>query len=396
MADTIELQPPAPVQQVTPDEALGAVKLSDDDKAKLEAQVGTFTDTLLSADIHGDTFRERVDAISKMADDDIARSAAVSNRLLDRPTNAMSRGGLAEGSQISSGLLDLRRQVEALDPARQGDLFSPRKLLGLIPMGSKILDYFRSYESSQKHLNAIIESLYSGKDELQRDNAAIDQEKQNMWQLMGRLEKWAYLAKQLDDALSAKIDAITDPQRKKILQEEALFQLRQKRQDIATQMAVDVQGYLALDLVRRNNVELIKGVDRATTTTVSALRTAIIVAQALTNQKLVLDQIAALNTTTNHMIESTSEMLRDNSAKIAEQAASSTVSLDSLTKAFDNVIATLDTIDNYKVQALGSMQQTVTALEAQVQRAKPYMDREREAVVSQTTSAGADSGEVKI
>ncbi len=394
MADTIELQAPAPVQQVTPDEAIGAVKLSDDDKAKLNAQVGTFTDTLLSSDIHGDTFRERVDAIAKMADDDIARSAAVSNRLLERPTNAMNRGGIAQGSQISNGLLDLRRQVEALDPSRQGDLFSPRKLLGIIPMGSKILDYFRGYESSQGHLNAIIESLYNGKDELQRDNAAIDQEKQNMWELMGRVEKWAYLAKQLDDSLSAKIDAVTDPQRKKVLQEEALFQLRQKRQDIATQMAVDVQGYLALDLVRRNNVELIKGVDRATTTTVSALRTAIIVAQALTNQKLVLDQITALNDTTNRVIESTSEMLRDNSAKIAEQAASSTVSIDSLTKAFDNVIATLDTIDNYKVQALGSMQQTVTALETQVARAKPYLDRERQAMIAQTTDDG--SGEVKI
>lgn len=395
MADTIELQAPEPVKQVTPDEALGAVKLSDADKAKLDSQVGTFTDTLLSADVHGDTFRERVDAIAKMADEDIARSAAVSNRLLDRPTNAMNRGGLADASPISRGLLDLRRQVEDLDPSRQGDLFSPRKLLGLIPMGSKIVDYFRGYQSSQGHLNAIIESLYNGKDELQRDDAAIDQEKQNMWELMGRLEKWAYLAKQLDDALSAKIDAVTDPQRKKILQEEALFQLRQKRQDIATQMAVDVQGYMALDLVRRNNVELIKGVDRATTTTVSALRTAIIVAQALTSQKLVLDQITALNDTTNRVIESTSEMLRDNSARIAEQAASSTVSVDSLKKAFDNVIATLDTIDTYKVQALGSMQQTVTALEAQVQRAKPYLDRERQAVISQST-ADSEPGEVKI
>lgn len=395
MADTIELQAPAPVKQVTPDEALGAVKLSDADKAKLDAQVGTFTDMLLNSDVNGDTFRERVDAIAKMADDDIARSAAVSNRLLERPTNTMSRGGLADAGPISRGLIDLRRQVEDLDPSRQGDLFSARKLLGLIPMGSKIVDYFRGYQSSQAHLNAIIESLYDGKDELQRDDAAIDQEKQNMWELMGRLEKWAYLAKQLDDDLSAKIDAVTDPQRKKILQEEALFQLRQKRQDIATQMAVDVQGYMALDLVRRNNVELIKGVDRATTTTVSALRTAIIVAQALTNQKLVLDQITALNDTTNRVIESTSEMLRDNSAKIAEQAASSTVSIDSLKKAFDNVITTLDTIDAYKVQALGSMQQTVTALEAQVQRAKPYLDRERQAVVAQSTDS-SDLGEVKI
>ena len=71
--------------------------------------------------------------------------------------------------------------------------------------------------------------------------------------------------------------------------------MRQKRQDLLTQLAVSVQGYLALDLIRRNNVELIKGVDRATTTTISALRTAVIVAQALSDQKLVLDQITALN-----------------------------------------------------------------------------------------------------
>ena len=77
-----------------------------------------------------------------------------------------------------------------------------------------------------------------------------------------------------------------------------LFSVRQKHQDLLTQLAVSVQGYLALDLIRRNNVELIKGVQRATTTTVSALRTAVIVAQALADQKLVLDQITALNTTT--------------------------------------------------------------------------------------------------
>src|SRR6202165_324382 len=101
----------------------------------------------------------------------------------------------------------------------------------------------------------------------------------------------------------------SDPDRAKVLQEDVLFYVRQKDQDILTQLAVSVQGYLALDVIRRNNVELIKGVDRATTTTVSALRTAVIVAQARAHQKLVLDQITALNTTTGNLIESTSEML---------------------------------------------------------------------------------------
>ena len=77
-----------------------------------------------------------------------------------------------------------------------------------------------------------------------------------------------------------------------------LFHVRQKRQDLLTLLAVYIQGYLAIDIIIKNNVELIKGVDRASTTTISGLRIAVIVAQTLGNQKLVLDQIAALNTTT--------------------------------------------------------------------------------------------------
>src|ERR1700680_4094426 len=107
----------------------------------------------------------------------------------------------------------------------------------------------------------------------------------------------------LDNQVSAKIATLqtSDPARAKELQEDVLFYIRQKRQDLLTQLAVNTQGSLAMDLVKKNNLELIKGVDRATTTTVSALRTAIIVAQALANQKLALNQITAPNTTPGNL-----------------------------------------------------------------------------------------------
>jgi uncharacterized protein YaaN involved in tellurite resistance len=143
-------------------------------------------------------------------------------------------------------------------------------------------------------------------------------------------------------------------------------------------MAVSVQGYMALDLVRKNNVELIKGVDRAQTTTISALRTAVIVSQALSRQKLVLDQITALNTTTSNLIESTSNQLKIQGAAINEQAASSTIDVQKLQAAFDNVFQTMDAIDTFRTQAVDSMAQTVTALEGQIERAKPYLARTRQ------------------
>lgn len=391
------LQPPEAVAVVAPEAASSAVPLAAAETTKLDGQVASFVEEVTALDIHGPEFKARVDAIGTLGDDDVRQAAALSNRMLERPVNAMN-GGLFNGeSTVSKNLLDLRRTIEKLDPSRQGDLFAPRKLLGMIPMGSKLVSYFDGYRSSQSHLNAIIEALYRSKDELQQDNASIEQEKIRLWALMQRLEQFVYLGKKIDAALSTTLDALdtSDPARAKILREDVLFYSRQKVTDLLTQMAVNVQGYLALDLIRRNNIELIKGVDRATTTTVSALRTAIVVAQALANQKLVLDQIGALNTTTGNLIESTAKMLRQQTGRVYEQASGATVDVAKLQRAFDDVYATMDAVADYKVKALASMAQTVDALTTQVDKAKTYLDRTRaqnarEALATTPGSANKD------
>ncbi len=380
-AATLVLEPPAPVAPVAPNDAAGAVPLSDADRAKLDEMVSGYLDASMSLDVHSQAFTDRLRDIGRLGDDDIRSAASVSNRLLDKPMAAMQNGGLTQNSAVSRSLLDLRHQMEDLDPSTQGDLLSPRKLLGILPFGtrSRVRDYFDKYRSSQHQIDAIITALYQGQDELQRDNASIEQEKANLWVAMGRLRQYSYLAQRLDSALTAKIASLeaTDPDRARVLKEDMLFPVRQKNQDLLTQLAVSVQGYLALDIIRRNNLELVRGVQRATTTTIAALRTAVIVAQALADQKLVLDQITALNTTTSNLIESTGQMLRQQSADINAQAASSTVDVAKLQAAFQNVYATMDEIDSFRVGALDSMQKTIGALSGEVTKSQTYLDRAR-------------------
>jgi len=209
------------------------------------------------------------------------------------------------------------------------------------------------------------------------DNAAIETERANLWAAMGRLEQMIHLAKTMDQKLEDKANDLdaTDPAKAKALRESALFYARQRTQDLLTQMAVTVQGYLALDLVKKNNVELIKGVDRASTTTVSALRTAVTVAQALTSQKLVLEQITQLNTTTANIIDSTGQLLKSQTAQIHEQAAASTIPVETLQRAFQNIYDTMDAIDAFKMKALDSMKTTVNTLSTEVEKSKGYIAR---------------------
>jgi len=186
-----------------------------------------------------------------------------------------------------------------------------------------------------------------------------------------------HVSKTLDARLEAKAAELeaTDPAKATAIRQTALFYVRQRTTDLLTQMAVTVQGYLALDLVKKNNIELLKGVDRASTTTVAALRTAVTVAQAMTNQKLVLDQITALNATTAGVIDSTGEMLRQNTGRIHEQAASSTIPLETLKRAFQNIYQTMDAIDSFKLKSLESMKTTVETLSAEVEKSRGYIAR---------------------
>ncbi|MGJ3626128.1 toxic anion resistance protein [Sphingomonas sp. MMS24-JH45] len=118
-----------------------------------------------------------------------------------------------------------------------------------------------------------------------------------------------------------ELDA-TDPAKAKAIRETALFDARQRDEDLLTQMAVTVQGYLALDLVKKNNVELIKGVDRASTTTVArAAHCCDRRAGADQPEELALEQVTQLNTTTANMIDFTGKLLRQNTAAILDRRA---------------------------------------------------------------------------
>ena len=383
----ITLEAPQPVAVVPQDEADQLVKLDLTKVPELDAKVNDFVMHVLQTPVNTSVFDEKVNAIHQLGSAEIRASAQIANRMLDRPAKSMDKA-LFDNSPIAKSLTELRSVVEDLDPTRQGSLSSPRKFLGIIPMGKSVQDYFRKYQSSQNHINAIIESLYHGKDELMKDNASIEQEKVNMWALMQSLRQYIYVGQKIDERLEHKIGELeaTDPEKARVVKEELLFYVRQKNMDFLTQLAVNIQGYLALDMIRKNNLELIKGVDRATTTTIAALRTAVMVSQALSSQKLVLDQINALNSTTSSLIESTSVMLKRQTAQVHEQASGSSVDLEKLQKSFNHIYETMHAIDAFKVKALGNMQQTLHVLTQEVDRAQTYLDRSNRQTVSEVAN----------
>jgi uncharacterized protein YaaN involved in tellurite resistance len=379
----IALVAPAPVEEVKEDEVGGILPpLSKEEKEQAKSLALGFTKEVVTMSTKSPEFAAKLNDINNLASAEISRSGEGTNRMLQRATSSVAgakKGGGDVQVRVAGTLNELRGTIDDLTP-NPGDLSVGKKILGFIPGGNKMAKYFQKYESAQTQLDNIIKALMHGADELHKDNGALETEKQILWKTMGELNQYHYVAEEIDKAVVAEIETLRQQgkiEQANALESDVLFPVRQRNQDILTQIAVSVQGYLAMDLVKKNNVELIKGVERARTTTISALRTAITVAQALANQELVLNQIDAINTTTNKMINMTGEMLKTNTARVHAQAASSGVSVETLEKAFNDIFATMDSIDTFKAEANKSMEKTVEALGNQINRTRPYLERSR-------------------
>ncbi|WP_328879619.1 toxic anion resistance protein [Streptomyces sp. NBC_00299] len=376
--DDFVLTPPEPVATVPREKAGGLVPVDEGVRTDMAKKASAYVEGLAALDARSPEFAGKVGEITGLGAGEMRSAAAQSNRMLERTIRSLpDRGGDAQ-SQVAGSLVELRRVVEDLDP-RDLPASKGRKFLSRLPGGNKLRDHVAKYASAQGTLNKIVGSLRGGQDELRRDNAALQTERVRLWETMGKLQEYVVLTEALDTAVGQHITGVEtqDPAQADNLRADILFPVRQKHQDLLTQLAVCAQGYLAMDVVRRNNEELIKGVDRAATTTVSALRISVMLASALDNQKKVIEQVNALRGTTEDLIRGNAEMLATQSGEIQRIAADPAVGAETLRSAFQQIYRTLDAIDTYKVQATEAMATTVENLTAELQHASAFLERSR-------------------
>ena len=286
------------------------------------------------------------------------KAASNSNAILQKRINSFEITG-SENGEVAQTLAELTLKMKDLDPSHLD--FAKKGVLGNI--FNPVRAYFEKYKTADAEIATIIDSLNKGKKSLQNDNVTLELEEKSMRETTKKMQTNIELGLKLDNCLSTGIEQAriegADEEKIRFIEEEILYPLRQRIEDFQQVQVVSQQGIIAMEVLRRNNKELIRSVDRANNVTVTALRTAVTVAGALYNQKIVIEKVDALNKTTNHMIDSTAKMLRQQGVAVHEQANNSTLNADVLKSAFEETFAALDDISNYKREALPRMKQTI-------------------------------------
>lgn len=340
--------------------------------AEAQSKADAAINKLLSIDpTKAEEKQQGVMAVENMGAE-IQKMASRRSNMLKQTISSLAKSG-EDGGPVAKSLVDLQLKVEELDPHNfEFTVNFLRRLIALIPgIGTPLNRYFSQYQSAETVIANIVASLEKGREQLKRDNITLADDQAHFHELAQHLTKTIEYARLIDKKLSEKIELEmpADDPRTKFLMEEVLFPLRQRIVDLQQQLAVAQQGELTIEVVKRNNKELIRGVNRALNVTVNALQIAVTLALALANQKIVLEKIEAINTTTNDLIAKTAANLKMQGAEIHKKAASAQLDIEVLKQAFNDINSALEDISSYRRDALPKMANTILEMDELSKRA---------------------------
>jgi uncharacterized protein YaaN involved in tellurite resistance len=239
------------------------------------------------------SFQRRIDDVTSIGQREIVAITQLSAGFVDSPNRGLGRL-FEETAPVGRSLLGLRAAVEDLNPSRHKlDRGRRRGLADLLHRSEPLARYLERYAESEERIREMVAVLREGRSLLERENADIHNEMRSLAALRESLRHYAHLALRLDEAVEAAIAEVapSDPGRAQELSVDVLLPIRQRRQDILTYLAVSAQGLAGLSIVGKNNDQLIRAIQTAVTTTVAALRTAVLVAHTLTSSRMVARQL---------------------------------------------------------------------------------------------------------
>lgn len=352
----------------------------------LKNQAETNADAIFDSDLNNPYEREKIiEPIDDFGIADMDKSSK-QNELLTKRLADFSNGG-EDANNIGDKILQLDKQLQELDPAQVD--FSKKGILKKLQ--NPVKKYFGKYQKAEPVIEDIIDSLENSRKVLENDNITLLHEENALRETINKLIADVELGKMMDESIESQITKAEmegiDSEKIAIVKEEILFPLRQRVMDLQQMVVINQQGIISLNTIRKNNKELIRGVNRAKNVTVTALKTGVMAATALYDQKIVMDKINLLNDTTSDIIKSTSQILRQQGSQIQKSSVSTMISAEVLQEAFTEAIAAVEEVSTYKQSALPKMKETIDSFNQMAIEGQKVVERIETADKSKNESA---------
>lgn len=398
-----EVKPPMPIRPPAEDEQLAAIKI-DPYIPALDQQVEAKVERFKVADLHQGPFQQELSGVQNLGNEFLARMSTASSELARMPLRQMEAAGFGDGSEVAEILLQLEKTARDLNPqmnlADSSGLVA--SLLDKIPLfGDRMSKYIRKFQSADSLMRSIAEGLMAHIERISRDNIAVEQEKKRAYETLLGLRQFIYAADRMDQRLEEILPALAaqEPERAKAIREYVLLEVRQKRIMLRKSLGVFMMGFMVFDNVLRNNRDLMRVLETARHNTMAMINIGFAAAVALSNQKKALDFQESVDNATDELMASVADMNKTQSGRVQKKLVESSVSIKTLQKALETVVATAETASRFRLEALGVMQQNIQTLQRTIAEANKTVEqiaaRDTGALVA-GIPAGPSSGAVSL
>ncbi|CAN5403027.1 hypothetical protein BH11PSE11_BH11PSE11_14820 [soil metagenome] len=371
--ESFVLAPPEVIAPVPAAKVAGAVQLPPDLKTKVETQLETFMDGLMKGNPNSDEFKAKLDSAFSIGRNEIAESTTLSNRFTKK--NFVG----AEDTPAYKAISNMRSMFDELNPAKQGDLFTPTRILGIpVPFGNKLVRYMRRYQSAATQMSAIQGDIIGAKDEIAKDVAEMGLARQQMWAALEKLEAAAYFIRSLDEKLSVTIATIkpTEPDRARAFEQEVLYYVRQNYGDVQAAQALTINAYNVLGELRKTGRETMNGCDRVATLGTAALSIAVTLARATGNQIATQEMLSGSKQEIENLISATGEALNTHVDMTTKFASEPIVGVQVLQNMFNKTFEAMDKMEKYRSDALATMKQNNQMITDELSKAKERINND--------------------
>lgn len=372
------LTPPEVVAAVPVNKVAGAVKLPAEMQTKIDTQLQSYVTSLLQGDPSSEAFKQKLDGAFSLGRKEIADATTLTNRF----TKSNFVG--AEDSPAYNAIANMRTLFDELNPATQGDLFTPTTILGIpIPFANKLNRYLRTYEAAETQLAAIQEQIISAKDEIAKDVAEMAVARQQLWTALEKLEGMAYFIRNVDTQLTDNIESLklTEPDRARLFEQEVLYYVRQNLGDVQAAQALSINAYQVMGELRKTGRETMNGCDRILTLGMAALSIAVTLARATGNQIATQKMLSGSKQEIENLIVATGQALNTHVELTTQFASDPVIGVKTLQNMFDQTYSAMDKMEAYRSEALGSMQLNNQMLRTELEKAQNRISQERKIAV---------------
>lgn len=382
------LTPPEEVTAVQPAQASSALKLPGPLRQQVNSQLDAFLQTLATADVTSDEFRKRLDQAFSVGRKEIADATKLSNSFTQK--NFVGETDTPAYKAIS----EMRELFDDLNPASQGDLFTPRKILGIpVPFGDRLTKYLRKYQSAESQIKTIYENVIAAKGVVEQGVFELGNEQKKLWAGIEKLEAASYFIRTLDERLSQHVETIrsSDPGRAKAIEEEVLYYVRQNVGDVLSMQAVTINAYQVAGSLRKTGREVMNGCDRVSTLGMAALSVAVTLARATGVQVKTMEMLEGSKASIEGLITATGEAFSAHVKATTDFSRNPLLGVSTLQKMFDATFAGMDVLEKFQSDSLAVMATNNAMLHDTLGKAMLRMKNSRDAAsgdIGLTASTG--------